>query len=71
MFKMFKMFILIGLQPRLKIRGFFTEMREIIEMMMMSKAILLISSPATSAAGHGEYNEGDEDESEDYFFTNL
>ena len=32
---------------------------------MMSKAILLISSPATSAAGHGEYDEGDEDESED------
>ena len=29
---------------------------------MMSKAILLISSPATSAAGHGEYDEGDEDE---------
>ena len=46
MFKMFKMFVLIGLQPRLKIRGFFTEMREMIEMMMMSKAILLISSPA-------------------------
>ena len=45
-FKMFKMFILIGLQSRLKVRGFFTEMREMIEMMMMSKAILLISSPA-------------------------